>query len=110
MEAFLEKGIILKAVDRAGKIVGSVRGELSDGTLYVRKLMVHPDCRRQGLALRLLTEIEQKYPWQRCELFTSALSHGNLSLYNQAGYRQLRTGRLAPDQDFIFLEKKRLWK
>ena len=37
-----KKGIILKALDEKGKIIGSVRGYLEDGTVYIGKLMVHP--------------------------------------------------------------------
>ena len=39
-------GMILKAVDGCGRIVGSVRGRPENGTLFIGKLMVHPE--RQG--------------------------------------------------------------
>ena len=40
-------GIILKMVI-AGNIIGSVRATEKDGTVYIGKLMIHPDFRRKG--------------------------------------------------------------
>ena len=57
-----EAGIILRMTDEQGRIVGSVRAKELDGTVYIGKLMVHPDCRRRGLGSALLTEIENCYP------------------------------------------------
>lgn len=38
-------GIILKMVDNNGNIIGSVRAKEQNGTVYIGKLMVHPDHR-----------------------------------------------------------------
>ena len=65
------KGIILKAMDENGSIVGSVRAYSENGTAHIGKLMVHPEMQNRGLGARLLSEIEQQYPNQRYELFTS---------------------------------------
>ena len=40
----------LKAVD-SGKIIGSVRANLQDGTCYIGKLIVHPDFQNRELEL-----------------------------------------------------------
>ena len=36
-------GMILKMTDDDGTIIGSVRAHENDGTVYIGKLMVHPD-------------------------------------------------------------------
>lgn len=36
-------GIILKLTDENGTIIGSVRATEKNGTVYIGKLMVHPD-------------------------------------------------------------------
>ena len=98
-------GMILKAVDGRGAIVGSVRGTAKDGTLYIGKLMVHPELRGRGLGGRLLLEIERRCPQQRFELFTSDRSARNLALYERKGYRRFRERQISPGLRFVYLEK-----
>lgn len=57
-----ESGIILKALNANGKIVGSVRGNIKNDTLHIGKLIVHPDFRRKGIGTKLLLEIEIRFP------------------------------------------------
>ena len=75
------KGIILKAVDEEGLIIGSVRAYQENGTVYIGKLMVHPKMQKKGIGTKLLLEIENVYPNQRYELFTSTKSINNIRLY-----------------------------
>ncbi|HBZ04078.1 MAG TPA: GNAT family N-acetyltransferase, partial [Lachnospiraceae bacterium] len=70
VEEELGRGTILKLVED-GRIVGSVRAYEEDGTVYIGKLMVHPDRQGRGYGSRLLSEIENIYPDKRYELFTS---------------------------------------
>ena len=51
-------GIVLKMVDDMGNIIGSVRAKEQNGTVYIGKLMVHPDHRCKGYGSTLLSEIE----------------------------------------------------
>ena len=100
------KGIVLKAVTEDGTIIGSVRAYEDAGTVYIGKLMVHPDYRRQGYGSKLLTEIENCYSGKRYELFTSTKSIDNIRLYQRAGYTI--SGRKAVNEEliFVFLEKR----
>ena len=75
------KGIILKAVDEEGLIIGSVRAYQENGTVYIGKLMVHPKMQKKGIGTKLLLEIENVYPNERYELFTSTKSINNIRLY-----------------------------
>ncbi len=61
---------ILKAV-RKDKIIGSVRAYEKNNTVYIGKLMVHPDYQGKGLGKRLLAAIEASFPDKRYELYTS---------------------------------------
>ena len=82
-----KKGIILKALDEKGKIIGSVRGYLEDGTVYIGKLMVHPQDQGKGIGTKLLLSIEKEFPGYRYELFTSTKSKRNIKLYEKLGYK-----------------------
>lgn len=82
-----ETGIILKLLDNGSNIIGSVRAWESNGTVYIGKLMVHPQHRRKGYSSQLLFEIERCFPHKRYELFTSTRSKDNIRLYEKAGYR-----------------------
>jgi len=100
-----EKGIILKAIDENGIIIGSVRAYIEDGTAYIGKLIVHPTKQKQGLGTKLLQEIEHECTAERYELFTSDRSISNLRLYESLGYSKIREEKVSEKLTFIFLEK-----
>lgn len=100
-----EKGVILKAVNENGEIIGSVRGYDENGTVYIGKLMVHPQYQRQGIATKLLSEIEHRFFNSRFELFTSARSFGNISLYKKCGYRVFMEKPVTEKLTFVYFEK-----
>ena len=97
-------GIILKMVI-AGNIIGSVRATEKDGTIYIGKLMIHPDFRRKGYGSLLLCEIERHYPDKRYELFTSTRSKDNIRLYHKNGYKEFKQEMVSDELTFVFLEK-----
>ncbi|WP_461211554.1 GNAT family N-acetyltransferase [Desulfocurvus sp. DL9XJH121] len=105
VERQFREGVILKAVDKEGKIIGSVRGRPDDDTLLIGKLIVHPDFQGQGIGSRLLTEIERQCPRPRYELFTSDRSAKNLSLYERKGYVRFQQRQAAPGLTLVYLEK-----
>jgi GNAT superfamily N-acetyltransferase len=81
VEAEYKRGVILKAVEADSRIIGSVRGYVENGTLYIGKLIVQPDRQGESIGSALLSEIERVCPAERCELFTSEKSAGNLHFY-----------------------------
>lgn len=105
VEQEYQRGIILKAVDDHGMIVGSVRAHSANATLYIGKLIVHPDRQREGIGTALLLEIERRHPDRRCELFTSSRSHHNIRMYERLGYKILKTERITDELSFVYLDK-----
>lgn len=100
-----KSGVILKMTDK-GKIIGSVRAREQNGTVYIGKLMVHPDYRRRGFGTRLLTEIERLFPNKRYELFTSTKSKGNIRLYENLGYKSFNEKEIKDGLIFVYMEKE----
>ncbi len=99
-----QRGIILKALDE-DRIVGSVRAHIDKGTVYINKLIVHPERQRQGIGRRLLQEIERRYPQDRYELFTSDRSKDNIAFYERSGYRIFDKRQITNALVFVYLEK-----
>jgi ribosomal protein S18 acetylase RimI-like enzyme len=101
-----DNGLTLKMVGDDGYIIGSVRAREHDGTVYIGKLMVHPDHRNKGLGTRLLAEIERCFPNKRYELFTSTRSKDNIRLYEKNGYRIFARKSVNDELEFVYMEKE----
>lgn len=100
-----QKGVILKATDENGTVIGSVRAYCENGTAFIGKLMVHPDFQKRGIGSLLLSEIEKQYPDFRYELFTSTRSIGNIKLYQKLGYRIFKEEAVSEELKFVYMEK-----
>ncbi len=98
-------GMILKMTDDDGTIIGSVRAHENDGTVYIGKLMVHPDHQKKGYGSRLLTEIEACFPGKRYELFTSTRSVDNIRLYSKMGYKEFKQEAVTEELVFVYMQK-----
>lgn len=103
-----EKGIILKARNEEGKIIGSVRGYLEDGTVSIGKLMVHPEEQGKGIGTKLLLSIEREFHGDRYELFTSTKSKRNIELYEKLGYKVFSERKITEELRFVYLEKNQI--
>jgi phosphoribosylanthranilate isomerase len=89
-----------------GRIIGSVRGELRNGTCRIGRLIVHPDWQNRGNGGRLLRAIESQFPEaERFELFTSDRSERNLHFYRKMGYREFKREPLNERIMLVYLEK-----
>lgn len=107
VEEQFQKGIILKAVDECGTIIGSVRGfEEEDGALYIGKMIVHPDCQNKGIGKRILQELESRFPNGKKRLFTNQANKRNMHFYKSMGYQEFKQERLTPNIMLVWLEKE----
>ena len=99
-------GIILKMTDYNNAIIGSVRAKEKGGTVYIGKLMVHPDHRRKGFGTMLLCGIEKCFSGKRYELFTSTRSIDNIRLYQKLGYTVFARKAVNDELEFVYMEKR----
>ena len=100
------EGFVLKMVAEDGRIMGSIRAREENGSVYIGKLMVHPDYQRQGHGTRLIQEIEKCFPGRRYELFTSTRSVKNIRLYEANGYKIFDQRPEDGEIVFVYLEKE----
>jgi ribosomal protein S18 acetylase RimI-like enzyme len=99
-------GLILKMVDDDNVILGSVRAKDVEGSVYIGKLMIHPDYRCKGYGSSLLKEVEECYPGKRYELFTSTRSADNIRLYQKNGYKEFKQEPVTEELIFVYMEKE----
>ncbi len=75
---------------RAGdRLVGVVMTTHDGRKGWINRLAVHPDCRRQGLGLRLIQEAERVLHGQGLQLIAALIEDWNtpsLTLFQRAGY------------------------
>ena len=97
--------ITMKLVNDEGKIVGAIRYRPDGGIIDVGRLMVHPDYRRQGLAQRMLAEVDRACPDLTRELYTCTKSWINIRLYTKMGYRPVREVTEESGLSFVYMRK-----
>lgn len=100
-----DNGVFLKAIDKDGRIIGSVRWHEKAGTVYISKLMVLPDMQGKGIGSALLKEVESLQPCERYELFTSSKSRQNITLYQKHGYMIFREQKIDDALMLVYMEK-----
>lgn len=106
MEAEFERKLVLKAL-AGGRIVGSVRACLENGTCAIGRLIVHPDWQNQGIGRLLMGAVEAHFAGAgRYELFTSQRSGRNIHLYQKLGYRLFRQEEFNDRVTLVYLEKR----
>jgi ribosomal protein S18 acetylase RimI-like enzyme len=90
-----------------GKIRGSVKAFIKEGTCYVGRLIVHPDFQDRGMGKELMKKIEEIFEKaQRFELFTGHRSEKNLYLYQKLGYKIFKTVKANDRLNIVYLEKQ----
>ena len=87
IESEFKKGIVLKALNDDLKIIGSVRAFKEEDTVFIQKLIVHPDFQNKGIGKSLLESIENyfinTYFNIEFKLFTGYKSSKNIYLYEK---------------------------
>ena len=105
-----ENQFFLKAIID-GKIIGSVRAFVKEGTCYVGRLIVHPDFQNRGIGTHLMNRIEKDFKEaKRFEIFTGHKSERNLYLYQKLGYQPFKSVKANEKLTIVYLEKRFLKK
>jgi len=96
----------LKMLSDDEKIIGSVRGRVEDGSLYIGRLMVLPEFQKNGYGRILLREIQSMLPHDRAWLDTSGDVPQTVSFYEREGFRTFHTEHFENNHTWISMEKK----
>ncbi|MGA2676536.1 MAG: GNAT family N-acetyltransferase [Methanobacterium sp.] len=106
VEDKFEDHIYLKVVDD-GRIIGSIRGNVLDSrSVYIGRLIVHPDYQNLGIGAKLIEEIEASYPgFNRFELVTGYKSRKNIYFYQKMGYKIFKKELCPSGVYLLYLEK-----
>ena len=99
------KGIMLKAVNEGGTIIGTVRGHMAPVGFYIGRLAVQPQCQGRGCGSALLEAMIARAEPNRLVLFTSTKSERNLRLYERFGFRPFKKSTTAKGVPLVWLEK-----
>lgn len=106
---YLNGGGEFLVAEIAGVLVamGALR-RLSQTRAEIKRMRVHPDYWRQGIAQQLLSNLEvlaQENGYQTLELDTTIQQEAAQKLYVKNGYQETRREKVGPF-DFIFYEKR----
>lgn len=96
--------LFLKAVDDEGKIIGSIRGYVKDGTSYIGKTLVHPNHQGRGIGTKMIGSLEQLHKAPRYEINASIRCPRNIRLYERLGYVRFKETK-TESNGFVYLEK-----
>ena len=95
----------LKMLSDDGKIVGSVRGRVDDGSLFIGRLMVLPEFQKNGYGRILLRKIQSLLPHNRAWLDTSGDVPQTVSFYEREGFRTFEIKYFENGVSWISMEK-----
>lgn len=111
LAAELESGtaLFLAAEDETGEAVGYVGSHVVCGECYIDNVAVHPNCRGQGIALAILTELIRLVREQNGVFLTLEVRESNIParrLYEKLGFSEAGRRRnfyTDPKEDALLL-------
>ena len=96
----------LKVQDENGRIIASVRGNVTDGSLYIGRLMVLPENRQQGIGKLLFRDIQARLPHNRAWLSTCLQVKPPYEFYLREGFKPFNNEIVGPGLTWVSMEKK----
>ncbi len=99
------KSTILKVQDENGRIIASVRGNVTDGSLYIGRLMVLPENRQQGIGRLLFRDIQARLPHKRAWLSTCEQVRPPYEFYLREGFKPFKSEVVGPGLTWVSMEK-----
>ena len=99
------KYMTLKMLSDDGKIIGSVRGRVEEGSLYIGRLMVLPEYQKHGYGRILLHEIQSVLSHNRAWLDTCGELPKTVAFYEREGFHKFATKYFENGHTWISMEK-----
>ena len=96
---------VWKILSPEGAIVAAIRCRRDGDMMEIGRLMVHPDYRRQGLAQRMLAEVDKAFPDIPKELYTCTKSWINIRLYEKTGFTPVKEVTEESGLTFVYMRK-----
>ena len=97
--------VTLKLLNDSDEIIGAIRYRRSGDVIEIGRLMVHPDFRQQGLAQRMLAEVDKACPQETKELYTCTKSWINIRLYEKTGSKAFKEVTENSGLSFVYMRK-----
>ena len=96
----------LKVQNQEGLIIGSVNGTVTDGSLYIGRLMVLPEYQQQGIGKQLFREIQSRLPHSRAWLCTCQQVRPTYEFYLREGFKPYKSEEVGPGLTWVYMEKR----
>jgi predicted N-acetyltransferase YhbS len=96
----------LKVQNNKGQIIGSVNGNVTDGSLYIGRLMVLPEYQQQGIGKQLFRDIQSRLPHSRAWLCTCQQVRPTYEFYLREGFRPYKDETVGPGLTWVYMEKR----
>ena len=91
--------------DDAGGIIAAVRFRKVEDHIEIGRLMVNQEYRNQGLAISLMSAVEEFTGENVFELYTCTKSYININLYEKLGYRTYKVEKGDRGLSFAHMRK-----
>ena len=89
-------------VDEEAEIIGAVAVEEGTDSICISRMMVHPDCFKQGIASSLMEYVLEQYNEVPLKVVsTGALNLPAVSLYQKYGFKPVGSEEIAPGVELI---------
>lgn len=95
----------LKVQNEEGRIIGSVNGNVTDGSLYIGRLMVLPEYQQQGIGKQLFREIQRLLPHKRAWLCTCQQVPETYYFYLREGFKHYKSEEVGSGLTWAHMEK-----
>ena len=99
------KCVTLKVQNQDGLLIGSVNGNVIDGSLYIGRLMVLPEYQKQGIGKQLFRDIQSRLPHSRAWLCTCQQVRPTYEFYLREGFRPYKDETVGPGLTWVYMEK-----
>lgn len=97
---------IYKVQNAEGQIIGSIRGNVADGSLWMGRMMVHPDYQGQGIGRFMFYEIQRLMPHRQAWFWACLQMSATYNFYLRQGFKPTGILNENPKLTWIYMEKK----